>query len=369
MFLLAGVWALVVPLVWLRPDLVADPVFWHWHELVFGMAGAAAGGYLLTALPHWTGHHTGALASGALAAAWLAGRAALVPGGWGLAAALAYPLTLAALLIGPVLTARAWRRLALAGVPLVMAAAEAALHGLRAGGGVPAGLPFALVLAVALLLGLIGGRIVPAFTFSRLGAETGPRRGGGALGLVAAAAVLVAMSGLAVPVAAPAAGPALIVAALAQGARLAGWQSRALAGHGDILMLHLAWLWLVLGLALAGLARLSPRHLDPATCLHVLTMGAMGTMIFAVAARPVMARAPGRLIAGRGLGLALGLISAAALLRLLPGQTLWGLAGPHWAALAWGAGWAVFVARALGGVRRPPPFPVLSARRTPPVRR
>jgi uncharacterized protein involved in response to NO len=32
-----------------------DPVDWHAHEMVFGMASAAIAGFLLMAIPNWTG--------------------------------------------------------------------------------------------------------------------------------------------------------------------------------------------------------------------------------------------------------------------------------------------------------------------------
>ena len=56
LFFCAGLAALFSPAVWLWPGgLGADPLRWHLHELLFGMGGAAVGGYLLTALPNWTG--------------------------------------------------------------------------------------------------------------------------------------------------------------------------------------------------------------------------------------------------------------------------------------------------------------------------
>lgn len=59
-FLLAGLWAAIVPLAWLAPPgLGPEPLSWHRHEMLFGMGGAAVGGYLLTALPAWT--HDGAV--------------------------------------------------------------------------------------------------------------------------------------------------------------------------------------------------------------------------------------------------------------------------------------------------------------------
>lgn len=44
LFLLAALWAGLVPLVWLWPGLSCDPVAWHRQELVLGFAGAAMGG-------------------------------------------------------------------------------------------------------------------------------------------------------------------------------------------------------------------------------------------------------------------------------------------------------------------------------------
>lgn len=365
MFLLAGLWALVVPGVWLRPAALADPVFWHWHELVFGMAGAAAGGYLLTALPNWTGHRTGRAATAGLVLAWLFGRGALLlaaPGdGLGMAAALAYPLTLAALLLGPVLAARVWRRLPVAALPLALAGAEAATLRAQAAGSAAPLLP---VLGFALVIGAIGGRAVPAFSRSRLGSAAAGLDEGRIAGRAATAAVAVAALLLGSGGPAFLAGAALVVAGAVQAARLLRWRSLALRRHGDVMMLHLAWLWLAIGLAVTGFALLLPHRLDPATGLHALTMGAMGTMVFALAARPFMARAPGRLIAGPALGWAFAALCGATVLRLcLPDATLWGLAGHQWSALAWGAGWAVFLGCGLRSLASPLPFPVLSARR------
>ena len=70
LFLLAAVWAVLAPLVWLFPDWSDDPVGWHRQELILGFAGAAMGGYLLTACLA-TGRH-----AGRAAARWLEGRGA-----------------------------------------------------------------------------------------------------------------------------------------------------------------------------------------------------------------------------------------------------------------------------------------------------
>lgn len=88
LFLAMGVWAMLVPWVWVWPELVPDPAFWHAHELIFGVAGAALGGYLLIALPSWTGpnhrHRIGHPPLALLLLAWGLGRAAMLSGAQGL---------------------------------------------------------------------------------------------------------------------------------------------------------------------------------------------------------------------------------------------------------------------------------------------
>ncbi|HOZ33904.1 MAG TPA: NnrS family protein, partial [Tabrizicola sp.] len=97
LFFCAGLAALVAPAVWLWPvGLVADPLHWHLHELLFGMGGAAVGGYLLTAAPSWTGAgRVGPQSVRALTLLWLLARLALplaesLPFGLILTMALAY---------------------------------------------------------------------------------------------------------------------------------------------------------------------------------------------------------------------------------------------------------------------------------------
>jgi hypothetical protein len=61
-FLGAGLWAPMSLALWLlflfghnaAPNQ-ADPLLWHMHEMLFGFGVAAAAGFLLTAIPNWTG--------------------------------------------------------------------------------------------------------------------------------------------------------------------------------------------------------------------------------------------------------------------------------------------------------------------------
>ena len=62
LFFLAGLWAaLSVPLwigIWsgaISYPGLGDATMWHVHEMMFGYVGAALGGFILTAVPNWTG--------------------------------------------------------------------------------------------------------------------------------------------------------------------------------------------------------------------------------------------------------------------------------------------------------------------------
>ena len=61
-FLGAGIWSAVAVFIWLaiiRGDMSLPTVFapapWHAHEMLFGFAAAAVAGFMLTAIPNWTG--------------------------------------------------------------------------------------------------------------------------------------------------------------------------------------------------------------------------------------------------------------------------------------------------------------------------
>lgn len=81
-FLGASIWAAVAIPLWLGayaeglalPTKLA-PLVWHAHEMVFGYAAATVAGFLLTAIPNWTGRmplQGGPLAT--LVLLWVIGR-------------------------------------------------------------------------------------------------------------------------------------------------------------------------------------------------------------------------------------------------------------------------------------------------------
>src|SRR5512135_1601381 len=88
-FLAAGLWAALGILLWLPQyyGVLSLPtqfgaLDWHIHEMIYGYVAATVAGFLLTAIPNWTGRlPVNGWPLAALASLWLAGRAAMLLSG------------------------------------------------------------------------------------------------------------------------------------------------------------------------------------------------------------------------------------------------------------------------------------------------
>lgn len=341
-FLLVPLYAVVLVLGWtgyltlgLPLPLDLPPLYWHSHEMLLGLVPAAIAGFLLTAISNWTGApplRGGALL--ALATLWLAGRVVMWVPGW-------LPHWLVALVdlaFLPVLAAYAFRVLTRAGnrrnYPLalvlsVLAGANGLMH-LGIGSGSAAAFDVGQSLALGLitvLIAVIAGRITPAFTRNWLRMQGGPadrvRTRDWLERLAIASLVLTLLAELALPASALAALIAL-AAALANGARLAGWGGQLTLREPLLWVLHAGYLWLVLALMLKGLTPWL--GLAESAWIHALGTGSMGTLILGVMARVSLGHTGRPLRLPAGAVLVFWLITAAALLRVgLAG----GLIGGH----------------------------------------
>ncbi|HEX9789520.1 MAG TPA: NnrS family protein, partial [Kiloniellales bacterium] len=177
-FLAAALWAIVAMAQWLwilsggpAPPSVFDPLIWHAHEMLFGFIVAAITGFLLTAIPNWTGRlPVRGWSLGLLLALWLAGRVAVaVSVEIGAAAAavvdLSFLVAFGVIVLREIAAGGNWRNLPMVGVIAVLAAANLLIHLEYIGGPGDAGLGLRLGIGtVAVLIALVGGRIVPSFT-------------------------------------------------------------------------------------------------------------------------------------------------------------------------------------------------------------
>ena len=356
-FLAAGLWAAAPVIGWVHqrngePGLPATiDLAWHAHEAAFGFAVAALTGFLLTAVPSWTG--AGPLRGfrlAALFALWLAGRVALlVPAVPPLLAGLvdlAFLPALAAAVVPGILARNARRN----GVFLIVLAllwlANAAWHGdrldLTPGSALPA-IRAALAL-FALLIALVGGRIVPAFTIGGMRMAGRPVEIAPAQVLdraaIAALALALALDLGAAPDTAVAAAAAL--AAFLHAWRLTRWRPWRTLGVPLVWILHLGYAWLVVALALLAATALDlvPR----AAATHALAAGAVPTMILAVMSRASLGHTGRPLLVDRWTVAAYALVTLGAVLRVAAAfPEVAALVEP--AALAWSGGFLVFALR------------------------
>ena len=271
-FLFAAVQAVVMLPLWLATFLGLlpmganwNPVVWHAHSMVFGFAGAAIGGFLLTAVPSWTNsHHVSGRPLAVLFALWLAGRVATglagtLPPMVVAAVDLAYLPLLAVLLAKPLVEAGKWRNIAFLPILGVLWLADLCVH-LEALTGHPTGLKgvYLGIFVVLLMIVIVGGRIVPSFTQNWLRMQGRPvemtpigwiEKGGAAVSLV-----LAALAQLVLPSTAMAGGLALVAAAI-HGTRLSRWHGLKTLGNPILAVLHVGYGWMVLGFARWGCRR------------------------------------------------------------------------------------------------------------------
>jgi uncharacterized protein involved in response to NO len=343
---------------------VADPVVWHAHEMLFGFAGAAIAGFLLTAVATWTGRQPVSAATlGTLVAAWIAGRVAMAAGqSWPYPAVaiadLAFPVLLAGLAMREIFGGGSRRNFGIAGVIAVFAVLGGVFH-LGVAGIWPGAERVALFLTahgLLVLITVIAGRIIPAFTGNWLRSRGISRLPQSRAWLEVVIIPVAVLAGVSDSVAAPAMIVAVlsIAVAILHGLRLSDWQGRAAAGEPLVLILHVAYAWLPIGYLLLGLVALGlpvPRS----AALHALTMGAVGTMILAVATRVALGHTGRALTASPPTVAAYLVLNAGVLVRVLsPLAPDSYLALIDVAAASWIAAFGLFLWVYWGILTRPP---------------
>jgi uncharacterized protein involved in response to NO len=299
-FLFGALWAALTVALWLpvlSGHLVLPsafgPIEWHVHELVFGYVPAIVAGFLLTAVPNWTGRlPVVGMPLATLFAIWVAGRIAIFFSLWigaGIAATidLAFLLALGAIVAREIIASRNTRNLkVLVGVGLLLTGN--ALFHLEALGGIGDGHGTRLgIAATVLLIMLIGGRIIPSFTRNWL-----VRIPGGRLPtpfdrfdvlFIAASGVALA-SWVIAPQAKITAALALLAGCL-NVVRLVRWAGERTTAEPLVLILHVAYAFVPIGFLLAALSIVRPDLIAPSGALHGWTTGAIGLMTLAVMTR------------------------------------------------------------------------------------
>ena len=330
-FLAAGLWAPMAMALWIGVlagwiDLPTGfgPLNWHIHEMLFGFAAAAVAGFLLTAIPNWTGRMP---LQGEplilLASLWAAGRLVCAISNWtgpGVAAVvdLAFLTVLLLAVAREIVAGRNWRNLPMVGALSLLLAANGLMHLEAMGFANTAEIGRRLGLAVLLMMiGLVGGRIIPSFTRNWLAKQDAADLPAafGVIDRMALAGAALALASWVVEAPSAFAGPLLIAAGCAAALRLGRWRGLATLREPLLLVLHLGHAWLAAGLLLLGVSQ-STDLVPASAALHALTAGAIGTMILAVMTRATLGHTGRALAAGTGTTAIYALVSLAALARV-----------------------------------------------------
>ncbi len=362
LFLGAGLWAIVAMGLWIGAlsGAIGLPtafglVDWHVHALLYGYVPAVAAGFLLTAVPNWTGRLpiTGA-PLGALAALWLAGRAAVLfsahlPPLAAALADLAFLAALVAMIAREIVAGGNWRNLPVLGLVTLLLAGNALFHAEAAGGGYAAGGYGARLGmgAIVFLILLIGGRVTPSFTRNWLA-----RRGDGRLptpmNRFDGACLAVAAAALGAWIAAPerpVAGALCLAAGALHFWRLGRWAGERTLAEPLVASLHLGYAFAALGFLTVGGSTLFPDAIPRTGALHAWMAGAVGVMTLAVMTRASLGHSGRALTASPAITAAYALVALAALARIAAGFAPGAPGLLHVAGAAWIAGFGVFVWR------------------------
>jgi uncharacterized protein involved in response to NO len=338
-YLLAGLYAaLALPVHALQYAGVlpgVDPL-WHAREMLFGYAFAVIAGFLFTAVRNWTARETpSGTTLAAIAGLWLAARL-IAPFALPVAAALDALFALAvAWGIGRPLVASGNRRnLFLVGIVLALGATGVAF---LAWPGQALRLGLDLVLVV---MAVIAGRVVPMFTNNAVPGARAMQNG--RLEAAALASLVLLLFLDAAGVERTAAALAFLAAGL-HGARLALWKPWKTWRKPILWILHVAYAWIVVHLALRGLAAFGLAPASLAT--HALTAGAIGGLTLGMMTRTARGHTGRTLEAGPMEVAAYVLVVAAAVVRVLVPLALPGayLGSIVVSGLLWSGAFALFV--------------------------
>lgn len=329
-FLFSAIWAAVAVPIWIAALSLGDGMVgaadgrvWHVHEMLFGYLGGVIAGFLLTAVPNWTGRLpvTGAGLAG-LFSLWLAGRVAgFAPASLALPAAAvdaAFLIVFAAVVWREVLAAGNRRNLPICLMVTALAAANVAFH-LK--GLFPEIVPGAERAAVAVIIGLvalIGGRVTPSFTGNWIKAQ-GIASRPAPFGRFDQATLAFTGVALVAWVAAPYAvvsGVLMIVAGVGHAGRLLRWRGWLARREPLVWILHAGYAWIPVGLVLLGLSAVVPAVVPFTAGVHALTAGAMGVMTLAMMTRATRGHTGRPRVADRPTSLIYGAVLLAAVVRV-----------------------------------------------------
>lgn len=301
-FLACGIYAICIIAAWLaillgllNLPLAWTPLYWHSHEMIFGVVTAAICGFLLTAMCNWTGAPPlKGVGLFALVSLWTAGRVVMWMGHH-LPAEL---VILVDAIFLPIVTAYVSytlirhsnkRNLILAAILTLLSICNIAMHAgaytnniylLRAG-------ETSALALITLIMVIIAGRIIPLFTINGL------RGKGYDIETIKNSTLLSTLAIISTALLIPLnfftqypnmIGAVALSAAVFNAVRLAQWASLATKREPLLWILHLGYAWIVIALLLKSMAAFN-LWIAPSVWQHALGLGAMSSLILGMMTR------------------------------------------------------------------------------------
>lgn len=356
-FLASALWAIASIGLWMAYLSFGVPVasdygtlYWHAHEMLFGFAPAVLAGFLLTAIPNWTGRLP--IAGRPLVilfSIWCAGRIAmLLAGSIGIVLATAVDsLFLPVMLLicaREVVAGKKWKDLKVIAGLFILSLANVLFHiEVIEGAGPEPAIRFGIG-AYVLLVTIVGGRILPSFTrnwinqFGRTDFPV-PYNSFDAATIIIGAVTFVLWA--CAPDSTATCGTAGVAAVLNM-IRLGRWRGWTTWPEPILAVLHATFLFVPVGFAAISLQ--ASGWLPEVAVLHIFAIGTISLMMLAVMTRATRGHTGRKLKSSRMTNISYGLLGGVALVRplaeLVPVLSTQILAV---AAIGWTAAFGLFV--------------------------
>lgn len=358
-FLAASLWAMAAIAIWppfFTGEIEIPTAFsardWHVHEMIYGYGSAVVAGFLLTAIPNWTGRlPVAGWPLILLCALWAIGRVAVgLSGAIGLVSAAlldcAFLLVFAAVVMREVIAGKNKRNFKVVVLVLLLAIANTGFHIEAATTGMATISARAGLAIIVFLILLIGGRVVPSFTHNWLakrGIAERPVPFGKPDGIV----MVLSACALLLWIDDPDrywTGGFLLIAGAANLWRLFRWRGWAARSDLLVLVLHAGFFFAALGFLFAGVQAFEAEIVPSAVGVHIWAIGAIGTMTLAMMTRATLGHTGRELAASKATQLVylavIAAMSGRIAMEFLPSFALPLLCA---AAIAWIAAFAGFV--------------------------
>ncbi len=304
-------------------NLSWDIINWHRHEMVFGYSSAVIAGFLLTAVPNWTGQPTPkGFKLALLCGFWILGRLAMLLSAFlpkYVVAIIDIPFYfLVATAILPALINSNNKRNYFFLVLLVFQSiANSVMHF----GDPELGMRMGLNIIVLIML-IIGGRVIPFFTENAKNLKIIRDQRIEKIAMYCAIGAAILDIWRFAPILS---GFALLLAAISNLWRFVQWKTAKTLDEPLLWILHIGYFWLVVGMLLKSLD-LFGFHIPNAVANHAFTIGGIATLTMGMMARVSLGHTGRPLKVHNTIILAFIMVNMAAFLRvfwvwILPNQT------------------------------------------------